>query len=396
MPDGTRKAPRLALLIALATMSPLAMNVVIPALPAMAQDLGTSYGVVQLVITLYLSAIAVAQLVLGPLSDRYGRRPIMIAGFMLFVLGSLICALATTVQMLILGRIIQSGGCVGLVLGRAILRDLYDRDRSASLIGYVTMAMVVAPMLAPAIGGLVVEVFDWRSLFWALFILGAALIAVQYSFLHETTTPRGRGAGGLAAVSDLLRESLDLIRLPAFLGYALIMAFGSGMFFAFLVGAPYLVIEVMGRPPGEYGLYFALASIGYMLGNFISGRFTQRFGPAAMMRAGVGLGLAGAALLWLTSGHFTPAALFAPMAVIAISNGLSLPSATASAISLRPHLAGTASGISGAFQLGIGALLGAVVGQLQGESALPLITVMTISGLISALGLMIAHRAEPL
>ena len=156
MTKGIRKAPSIALLIALATVSPLAMNIVIPALPTMAEDLGTTYGTVQSVITLYLVALAVSQLFLGPLSDRFGRRPVMIAGFIAFVIGSLVCATASSALVLILGRILQAGGCVGLVLGRAILRDLYDRDRSASLIGYVTMAMVVAPMLAPAIGGYVI------------------------------------------------------------------------------------------------------------------------------------------------------------------------------------------------------------------------------------------------
>ena len=341
MSKGTRKAPSIALLIALATVSPLAMNIVIPALPTMAEDLGTSYGTVQSVITLYLVALAVSQLFLGPLSDRFGRRPVMIGGFVAFVIGSLICATAGSAPMLILGRILQAGGCVGLVLGRAILRDLYDRDRSASLIGYVTMAMVVAPMLAPAIGGYVIEVFDWRYLFWALLALGAGLIPIQLRYLYETATPR-RGRGPSGAAADLLRESLELVRLRAFLGYALVMAFGSGMFFSFMVGAPYLVIEVMGRPPGEYGLYFALASLGYMFGNFLSGRFAVRFGPDAMIFAGVLLGVVGMALLWLLSGLFTPVALFAPMGVIAISNGLSMPSSMASAISVRPDLAGTA------------------------------------------------------
>ncbi|MDJ0947092.1 MAG: multidrug effflux MFS transporter [Kiloniellales bacterium] len=391
-PGATRpgRRPSLLLLVGLAAVGPFAMNVVVPAMPALAKVFDTTYGVMQLVLTAYLAATAAIQLVLGPLSDRFGRRPVILYGMGFFLLGSVICACATTVEVLIAGRIIQAAGaCAGLVIGRAIIRDVFGREQAASNIGYVTMAMVVAPMLAPAVGGYLFDHQGWQAMFWLSLLLGLAILAVSLRHLHETRQPSLDGEVSLSwnAVLGLLRDRF-------FCGYTIVLACASGIFFTFLAGAAYVVTEIMGRPASEYGLYFILSAVGYVLGNFLSGRYAVRVGLQRMITIGCGFAALGLLLLWGLSGIQHTAALFGPMFVLALSNGLTLPSAMASAVSARPRLAGTAAGIAGFAQIGLGALLAFVVGVLQegSNSALPMMIIMTAAGLVSFAGFAMTRR----
>ena len=385
------KRPSLLLLTGLAAIGPFAMNIMVPATPALARIFDTSYGVMQLTLTAYLGAMAVMQLVLGPLSDRLGRRPVILIGLLMFLAGSLICGLATSVEVLIGGRVLQSaGGCAGLVIGRAIIRDLFGLEQAASSIGYVTMAMVVAPMLAPLAGGYLFDHLGWQSMFWVSIGLGLLVLLASTQHLHETRRPEALAeAGGLSwgAVLGLMSDR-------RFCGYVLVLACASGIFFTFLGGAPYVVTEILNRPVQEYGLYFFLSALGYMLGNFLSGRYAVRLGPQRMIAIGCGFAVAGLVLLWALDGVPHMLAVFAPMSLLAISNGLTLPSAMASAVSIRPELAGTASGLSGSAQIGLGAILAFLVGVWQEGSmtALPMITVMTLSGVASFMGFAMTRR----
>jgi len=376
------RRPGLFILIAMSAIGPIALNIFIPSMPGLQAAFNTDYATVQLTLTCYLAALAVAQLVLGPISDRFGRRPVFLAGMVIYIAASIACVFANTIEQLIIGRILQAfGGCAGIVLARAIIRDLYERDRAASLIGYVTMAMVVAPMLAPAIGGVLDAWGGWRSGFYLVTVLGALLLMLAWNQLHETNHTRTVSARFMR----LARNCGALLRAPAFMGYALNSAFGSCIFFAFLAAAPFLMTDVMGRTPAEYGVYFIIVSIGYMFGNFLSGRFAQRAGVIRMIATGSIVALAGLGLLVA----FTyldlqePYAIFGPMAVIATSNGLTIPSATAGAISVRPDIAGASAGLSGFFQIGLGALATLVVGAFHDGTRFPMVTVMVASGLIS-------------
>ena len=268
------RRPGLFILIAMSAIGPIALNIFIPSMPGLQAAFNTDYATVQLTLTCYLAALAVAQLVLGPISDRFGRRPVFLAGMVIYIAASIACVFASTIEQLIIGRILQAfGGCAGIVLARAIIRDLYERDRAASLIGYVTMAMVVAPMLAPAIGGVLDAWGGWRSGFYLVTVLGALLLCWPGTSSMKPIT-RGR----IRRFMRLARNCGALLRAPAFMGYALNSAFGSCIFFAFLAAAPFLMTDVMGRTPAEYGVYFIIVSIGYMFGNFLSGRFAQRAG----------------------------------------------------------------------------------------------------------------------
>src|SRR5690606_6905387 len=231
--------------------APLSPQPFLPALPAIQASFASTTGIVQLTLSLSILANAVANLAYGPLSDHFGRRPVLLVGLVAFVVGSLGCALAPSIESLIVARIVQSvGGAAGMVLARAIVRDLYDRERSASVIAYLTMTMVVAPMLAPTIGAIMLDVASWRAIFYLVTAIGAALLWPIVVMLAETRPPQARRIGGpLSGAGALLRS-------PTFLAYALQSSFGNSIFFSFLAGAQYFMIDVLGRSPTEYGLWF--------------------------------------------------------------------------------------------------------------------------------------------
>jgi len=378
-PQGSAEAPAstrfILLLVMVAAISPLGINLYLPSMPGMARMLEVDYSAIQLTLSVYIAAIAVGQLIIGPISDRYGRRPVLLGGLAVFVLGSAICMFAPNIGILIAGRIIQAvGGCAGITLSRAIVRDLYDRDRAASMIGYVTMGMAVAPMVAPTIGGVLESAFDWRAGFAFLTIFGVVTLWATYRQLHETA-PR---VGAASGKSTLVRDYGWLLRSRVFWGYALTAAASAAAFFAFVGGGAYVIINLMGKTPVEYGMYFALVSVGYMLGNFGSGRYAIRFGPQRMMHVGILVSMTASFVMagLYAAGVMHPLAFFLPMLVIAMGNGLTLPSCIAGAVSVKPDVAGAASGLSGSIQMGAGAVVAAVVGmQLQG-SAWPLITAL--------------------
>ena len=262
--------PPISLLIMVAGVGPLAMNITLPATTEMMQELGATYGVTQLTLTLFLVSTAVSQFFLSSLSDIYGRRPLMLAGFVVFAIGSLVCALAPDIYIMLFGRIIQGlSGSVGIGLSRVIVRDVYDRDKSASLIGYITMAMVITPMLGPVTGGLLTQYLSWRFIFWLCLLIACVLLAFIYFFLHETRKPREQGVEHTAMGGSVVL----LFREQAFVGYTLLISLASGMYFAFLGGAPFIFTELMLIPPSEMGLYLMLNAVDYASGNFLSGRF---------------------------------------------------------------------------------------------------------------------------
>jgi len=225
----------LLILVAVTAVQPLAMQMFVPSLPAIAADFGVPAGVAQLAFSLSILSMAATTLVYGPVSDRLGRRPVVLAGFALFLLGSLVCALAPTVEILIAGRVLQAvGGAVGMVLSRAIVRDIYDRDGAARAIAYITMAMVSAPMVAPVIGGVLTDWLGWRWIFWTAGLAGVVVALIVYRFLTETLTVKPRPVSPAA----MLRDCVRLLAIPVFSGYTFQAAFSMSVFFAFMAGAP--------------------------------------------------------------------------------------------------------------------------------------------------------------
>lgn len=395
---ASARKPGLFILIAMSALGPVALNIFIPSMPGLQTSLNTDYGTAQLTLTLYLASLAISQLFVGPLSDRFGRRPIVLAGTALYIVASLACAFAGTIEQLIVGRLVQAaGGCAGIALARAIVRDLYDRDRAASLIGYVTMAMVVAPMMSPTIGGFLDEWTSWRASFFLVAAFGALVLAISLVQLHETNHARGQSMG----LIRLARNSAALVREPAFVGYALNSAFGSGVFFAFLSGGPFVAREIMGLSPSAFGLYFILVSLGYMFGNFLSGRYASRYGANRLIAAGSLFSLTGlgALVAFALADIIWPISIFLPMGFVAIANGLTIPSATASAISVRPDIAGAGAGLTGFLQIGVGGLSTFAVSSLHDGTQMPMVIIMVASGLTAIIFLSLAlwaSRRQPL
>jgi len=394
--EGERRAPLplILLLVAVSAISPLALNIFVPSMPGMRAVFGVEFAVVQLTLSLYFAGIAVGQLVIGPLSDRFGRRPVLIWGLAIFVLASVVCAAANSIEFLILGRIAQAaGGCSGIVLSRAIVRDLYDRDQAASMIGYITMGFAIAPMLAPAIGGLIETFAGWRWTFFFLGLVGSLVLALTALRLPETNHTRTSGSA-----RTLVRSYAELARSPPFWGYTLTAAFGSLCFFAFLSGASYVTTEILGRSPAEYGLYFPLAGAGYIVGNYVSGRLSTRAGMHRLIALGNGVTLLGILVMagLFTFGPVHPLQLFAPMLLVGAGNGLVLPGAIAGAISVRPELAGAASGLSGTVQMGFGALVSPIVGALLVDTVWPLVAIMGLGSLAAIASLaLVTDAPEP-
>jgi DHA1 family bicyclomycin/chloramphenicol resistance-like MFS transporter len=379
----------MALLAGITALAPFSLQIYLPALPAIQASFAVTPGIVQLTLSLSILANALANLAYGPLSDHFGRRPVLLVGLAAFIAGSLACALASSIELLIVARIVQSvGGAAGMVLARAIVRDLYDRERSASIIAYLTMAMVVAPMLAPTIGAVLLDVASWRAIFLVVTGVGVALIWPIVVTLAETRPPEARRIGGpLSGAGALLRSG-------AFISYALQSTFGISIFFSFIAGAPYFMMDVLGRSATEYGLWFILVSAAFMAGNLVAGRFSARIGLDRMVLVGSVLGVAGAgvALTLLLAGYWMPLALFGPIMAVGLGNGFAVPNAQAGAVSVQPLLAGTASGIAGFVQMFVAALVSQAVGMLQNGTPYPMAAFMAGCAVLSLLGFVLPRQ----
>jgi DHA1 family bicyclomycin/chloramphenicol resistance-like MFS transporter len=379
------RAALVPLLTVMTALSPFTLNVIMPALPKMSERFGVDAGQAQLILSAFLIGMAFSQLMLGPLSDRFGRRPVLIGGLIVTVCGSLAAAYADSMNGLIAARIVQSlGASSGLVIGRAIVRDLYDQQAAARTISIITMGMVVAPMLAPTVGGLLDDHFGWRSIFAVVGACGLTLIVLVWRLLPETRKP------GSAAQSStrLLHDAGHLIGERRFLSYAGSAMFAAGAFYAFLGGAPHIVVSLMGRPPSEYGLWFALTSVSYLLGNACTTRYVRRFGGDRLIMTGAVVGSVGAALSLLIAGTglMTGAVMFfIPMLAITFANGLQLPSAIAGTVSVNPRVAGSASGLAGFSQLIFGAIVSHLAGTGVGyfHSAVPVCALVLFASLAS-------------
>jgi DHA1 family bicyclomycin/chloramphenicol resistance-like MFS transporter len=384
------KRPPVWLLVVVTATSSLALNIFVPSIPGLVAYFQSDLATVQLALSLYLTGVALGQLAYGPISDQFGRRPVLLVGLAIFVLGGVACALAPTIHVLIAGRVLQAlGACAGFVIGRAMVRDVYGREQAASALGYITAAVAVVPALSPALGGTLEVRFGWRASFIFVLAAGCTVLLLAIWRAHETHFERQR-----AGWNTLLQSYTRFAASRIFLGYALNVAFTATAFFSFLAGAPVLMANALHRPPDAYGWYFIGLSVSYMLGNVVAGKFTMRFGLDRMAWVGSIIALAASTTLlgFGLAGALTALVLFAPMCVIALGNGLSQPNATAAAISTDPARAGAASGMLGCLQMGCGALGTVLVGHFNDDTLLPLATVMTTSTIAAVLALSMTRR----
>ncbi|SFG51592.1 MFS transporter, DHA1 family, bicyclomycin/chloramphenicol resistance protein [Palleronia marisminoris] len=379
-------------MILLTSVSALGMNLFLPSLPGMAEFFDAPYEVIQLSVAGYLGVNALLQIIIGPLSDQFGRRRVMLGATAIFVVATIGCLFSTNVWVFLTFRMIQAAIVAGLVLPRAAIRDLYTQDESASMMGYVTMGMSLAPMLAPALGGVLDQAFGWHASFVVYLLVGIGAFALTYYDMGETA------AAATSNFRGQLKAYPELLTSPRFWGYAATAAFSSGAFFAYLGGAPYVGSEVFQLSPSVLGIYFGAPAVGYFVGNFITARFSVRMGTNRMVLYGSvvsAIGLGTACLLSLADLE-SPAVFFGFMTFVGLGNGLVIPNATAGMLSVRPHLAGTASGLGGAIMIGGGAALSVLAGILLAgqSSALPLTALMTFSSILAVAAILFVLRRE--
>lgn len=381
-----RARPALTVLVAISTLQPIALNMLAPATPALARNFATSYATIQLTLTLFLVAVALTQLVVGPLSDRFGRRPCVIGGTAVFMLGSVLGAMAENAGTLLFARVLEGAGAgTTFALARAIIRDTAGRDAAASQIATVTMVMVVAPMVAPYLGGHIETSLGWRMIFWVMAGIAAIVLVLVTARLPETAP----NVGVRTSFTGIVRAFPDLARDRGFITNVTALAMTSASFFAFIAAAPFIVVETMGRGSDTYGAYFVLNALGYMLGNFAMSRLVIRHGTTRMAWLGLTISFAGtsAAFAIALTPWWTPLTLFLPLVVNAIGNGLTLPGATAAALSARPELAGSAAGLAGAIQLGSGALATVLISWLVAHWPPALMAMMWLMLVVALLAL---------
>jgi len=377
------------LLAATSALGPTAMQILLPAIPVIKETFQVSAEVAQLTLSLSMFAIAIGTLAYGPLSDRHGRKPIMLIGLAITFAGSLFCYVAQSIEMLIVGRIIQAfGGAAGLVLARAIVRDVYGPEQAAKVIATLVMVMVVMPMLSPAVGGEVMTRFGWEAVFLVMSALSLLIFLILQSSLTETLAEPAPFDG----IGAMLRNFIQLMRSRVFRGYALCVAFVSVVFFAFISAAPEIMISVLQRPATEYGYYFILIPLGFMLGNSVARQFNH-WGIDRLITLGASLGVIGImlALGLQLLGLSHPLALFAPVALAVLGNGITLPNAQAAAINEFPQFAGTASGLTGFLQMAFSAVAAQGVAVIYNQTAYPLLLMMLAASLAS-LGFFVASR----
>ena len=385
--------PHILTLVLIAGIAALNMNIFLPSLPSMAAYFGADYALVQLAVSAYLGVTAVMQLLVGPLSDRFGRRPVMLGGMVVFLLATLGCILSQDIYVFLTFRMIQASVATGMVLSRAIVRDMVEPHKAASMLGYVTMGMALVPMVGPMIGGYLDEWFGWQASFTFTGVFGLIVFCVVWADMGETNTSRS------ASFSTQFRAYPELLASRRFWGYALVAAFASGAFFAFLGGGPFVSTVVLGMDPGEMGIYFGLIAFGYLMGNYLSGRYSERFKINRMILAGSIVAslatLLGIALF--AAGFKHPLTLFGSILLVGVGNGLTLPSANAGIVSVRPELAGSASGLGGALMIGGGAVLSAITGAILTESngAYLLLAMMFLSSVLGVLvSVYVIHRSK--
>lgn len=382
-----RRGPNRRFLVTLASISligPLAIHMFLPAMPVIKSVFAISDALVGLTYSAALLVMAVSTLMYGSLSDRYGRRPVLLAGLILFTLGSGVSGIADSVHGLIAGRVIQAfgAGC-GVTLARAIARDAYGTEGLVKVIAYLTMAYTLGPMLATLFGGMLIDLAGWRSLFWLAAIAGVLITAASRVVLYET---RPKEEDTQRKSSGFLQDYVALFSHARFTAFVLQTGFSSGLFYAMAAASSFLMKDYLGRSATEFGTYFMAFPIGFFLGNLLSSRVSQRFGIEDMVVAGSLISFL-AVLLQTASilaGYLSPLVIFIPAFLISFGQGTALANAQVGAIRVIPSLSGTAAGIGVFFQMFLGAVFAQIYSLLADGTPIPMVAIV-LTGSILAL-----------
>ncbi len=383
--------PRLSTLILLSALAILPINFFLPSLPGMAAEFDVAYGIMGLSLAAYAGVSACLQLVLGPLSDRLGRRPVILLALAIFIVATIGCALAPDVWTFLACRMVQAIIAPTYAVALAAIRDTTDREQAAGQFGYLAMAWAIAPMLGPTIGGLLDQLLGWRASFYALALLGAAVLVLCRTDLKETNrTPSN-------TIAEQYRAYPELLGSKRFWAYCVCMAFSVGAFYAFLAGAP-LAAAAFELSPAVLGLYMGSITGGFMAGSFLAGRLAGRFPVTTILVAGRIVACAGLlfGLILYVAGIGHVLALFGPCLFVGVSNGLTQPSANVGAISVRSTHTGSAAGLAGAITVAGASIMAAFAGAVvTDENARPvLFLVMLVSAAVALGAALLARNLE--
>ncbi|MFF3952246.1 multidrug effflux MFS transporter [Streptomyces sp. NPDC001890] len=391
-PAAAEAARRTGLLVTLVlggltAVPPLSMDMYLPALPAVTDSLHAPAATVQLTLTACLTGLALGQVVVGPLSDRWGRRRPLLIGMMIYVVATALCVFAPTTGLLIGFRLLQGlAGAAGIVIARAVVRDMYDGMEMARFFSTLMLISGVAPIVAPLIGGQVLRFTDWRGIFAVLTVVGLVLTLVVWKWLGETLPPRDRHTGGLG---DALRTMRGLLADRVFTGYMIAGSLAFATLFSYVSASPFVMQEIYGASPQTFSLLFGINSVGMIIVGQINGKILV--GRVSLDKAlAVGLSvivLAAAALLLMTTGVFGEVGLFpvaAGLFVLMSAMGMAMPNTNAQALMRTKHAAGSASALLGTSSFLIGAIASPLVGIAGEDTAVP----MAVVQLVCAVGAM--------
>ena len=384
----------IAALAAITLIGPLSIHIFLPLMPEVKRAFGISESLAGLSYSISLLSFAFATLVYGALSDRHGRRPVLLTGLALFCAGSAVTAVAPSVEVLLAGRMLQAlgAGC-GVTLARAIARDTYGTDSLVKVVAWLTMASTLGPMLTPLFGGALSDAFGWRSVFWVCLLTGAVLVGAVYLMLRES-----RPAADLAQQpSQLWRSYVALISQPRFCALVLNTGFASGTFNCIAIAFAFLMQDYLGRSATEFGLYFILMPSGFVLGNLVSSRLARRVPVETMVLAGSILQAVAIAALsaLIMAGWLSPPTLFLPAALSTFAQGLSMPNAQAGAIRVKPHLAGTAAGLGVFTQYLLGALFSQIYLLIADGTPQPLVFTASLGSALALITGAIPYAMKP-
>lgn len=387
--------PLTLLLTALSAIGQLSISMYAPSMPAIGAALGTTAGMVQVTLSVFLITFALAQLVYGPVSDRFGRRRVLLVGLVLFVAGSIACALAPSIETLIAGRMLQAvGACSGASVSRAVVRDLFEREEAARVMAAMTMAFTVAPAVGPILGGYLQAAFDWHAVFAVLALLGAGLLATASVRLPETNRHRDP----LATRPDrIVSTYAGLLSNPAFLAYVVPSTAMIGGMLTMHASLPFLLIGSLGVAPTTYGWLTLITVAAFFSGSFVTGRFGPRIGSERTIRIALVL-LSLSAVLYLASAFVLPltvATVLIPMVAWVFALGLAIPALMASAMAPFPRTAGSASALMGCLQMAGGAVGSVLIAKVQDGTLVPIAILMALLAATAGLGYRRFRAAAP-